>query len=111
MPTQQLPLSPSAIALNRFGLGARPDDVTPANPQRWLLDQFARFDVRPAGFASLDDAGTVVNNYREEQQAERRMAKQAGATDPKVAISKQGRQDFRQDVQALYRDWCAGACR
>ena len=102
MPTQPLSLSTSAIALNRFGLGARPDDPAPANPQRWLLDQFARFDVRPTGFASLDDAGTVVKNYREEQQAERRMAEQAGATDPKVAL-KAGRQDFRQDVQALYR--------
>ena len=102
MPTQPLSLSTSAIALNRFGLGARPADVVPAEPQRWLLDQFAQFDVRPVGFASLDDAGTVVKNYREGQQAERRMAKQAGATDPKVAL-KAGRQDFRQDVQTLYR--------
>jgi len=102
MPTQPLSLSPSAIALNRFGLGARPDDAVLADPQRWLLDQFARFEARPAGFASLADAGTVVGNYREEQQAERRMAEGAGATDPKADL-RAGRQDFRQDVQLLYR--------
>jgi uncharacterized protein (DUF1800 family) len=38
-------LSPAAIALNRFGLGARPDDSPPANPKHWLGDQFDSFDV------------------------------------------------------------------
>ena len=102
MPAQSPTLSPAAIALNRFGLGARPDEAPLADPQRWLVDQFARFEVRPAGFASLDDAGTAVKRYREEQQANRRMAKQDGAADAKANL-KIGRQDFRQDVQALYR--------
>ena len=104
---QAASLSPAAIALNRFGLGARPDEAAPADPQRWLVDQFARFDVRPAGFASLDDAGTVVKRYREAQQANRRSARQAAAaqdstTDAKAEL-KAGRQEFREDVQALYR--------
>ncbi len=102
MPAQPQSLSPAAIALNRFGLGTRPDDALPAAPQRWLIDQFARFDMRPAGFAALDDAGRAVKQYREEQQASRRMARQDGATEAKVDL-KAGRKDFRQDVQALYR--------
>jgi uncharacterized protein (DUF1800 family) len=102
LPVQPQILSPAAIALNRFGLGARPDDAVPANPRRWIVDQFARFDVRPARFASLDDAGTAVKRYREEQQANRRLAKQDGGADAKVDL-KAGRKDFRQDVQALYR--------
>jgi uncharacterized protein (DUF1800 family) len=102
LPAQTLSLSPAAIALNRFGLGARPDDAAPADPQRWLADQFARFDVRPSGFAALDDAGTAVKRYREAQQANRRIARQDGAADAKVDL-KAGRKDFRQDVQALYR--------
>ena len=102
MPAQPPTLSPAAIALNRFGLGARPDEPAPADPRRWLVDQFARFDVRPAGFASLDDAGAALKRYREEQQANRRMAKQDGAPDAKAGL-KVERQDFRQDVQALYR--------
>ncbi|WP_419816355.1 DUF1800 domain-containing protein [Glacieibacterium sp.] len=92
-------MSPAAIALNRFGLGARPNDAVPGNPGHWLVDQFARFDPRPAGFAALDDAGAAVKQYREAQRARRQMAKQDGAT----AELKAGRQDFRQDVQALYR--------
>ncbi|TPG40680.1 DUF1800 domain-containing protein [Sphingomonas koreensis] len=100
-------MSPAAIALNRFGLGARPDEAAPADPRRWLTDQFARFDIRPAGFAALDNAGTLVQQYREEQIANRRMAKQSapaqdGVADAKAGL-KAGRQDFRQDVQALYR--------
>jgi len=98
---QSQSLSPPAIALNRFGLGARPDDPLPASPQRWLIDQFARFETRPAGLASLDDAGRAVKQYREEQ-ASRRMARQDGGTEGKVDL-KAARKDFRQDVQALYR--------
>lgn len=102
MPAQTQSMSPAAIALNRFGLGARPEDPIRADPQRWLVDQFARFDVRPASFASLIDAGTMVKRYREEKQANRRTARQDGETDAKADL-KAGRQDFRQDVQALYR--------
>jgi uncharacterized protein (DUF1800 family) len=95
-------LSPAAIALNRFGLGARPDDAVPADPRRWLTAQLERFDVRPAGFASLDDAGVVVQRYREGQQAARQQARQDGAADAKPTMQA-ARKDFRQDVQALYR--------
>ena len=102
MPVQPPTLSPAAIALNRFGLGARPDEAAPADPRRWLVEQFARFDVRPVGFASLADAGAAVKTYREEQQVNRRLARQDGATDAKAGL-KAERQDFRQDVQALYR--------
>lgn len=100
MPT--LSVSPAAIALNRFGLGARADDAAPADPRRWLLEQFGKFEPRPAGFAALDDAGAAFKAYREGQQAARRMTKQDGAADAKANL-KAGRQDFRQDVQALYR--------
>ena len=102
MSVPPLSMSQGAIALNRFGLGARPDDRVPDDHQRWLLNQFVEFDARPPGFASLDDAGSVVTTYREEQQANRRTAQQDGATDPKAGL-KASRQDFRQDVQTLYR--------
>jgi len=95
-------MSHAAIALNRFGLGARPGDTSPTDPQRWLLDQFARFDVRPSGYAALEDAGALVMRYREDQQANRRATQQNGAADAKADL-KASRQDFRQDVQALYR--------
>jgi len=110
-------MSPSAIALNRFGLGARPGDQLPADPQRWLIAQFDRFDVRPAGFAALEDAGTAVVRYREMQRENRRLrARDAGAnaamaaaatTGPDVALAiakpAKGDNPARQDLQRLYR--------
>ena len=102
MPAQPSSPSRATIARNRFGLGTRPDDAALADPQRWLVDQFARFDVRPAGFAALDDAGAVVKNYRAARQAVRQQVQPAGATDAKAGL-KAERQDFRDDVQALYR--------
>ena len=124
------PLSPAAIASNRFGLGASPADGVPGNPKAWLLNQFSRYDPRPAEFAALADAGDAVRRYREEQRAARMASNAAlpsqasappaestmspamNATAP-MAVSpiqpgskpaiKAARQDFRQDVQALYR--------
>ena len=101
-PLPALSMSPNAIALNRFGLGARPGDVVPADPRHWLVDQFGRFDVRPNGFATLDDAGDTVKRYSEERRADRQMAAKNGDADPKAA-TKVDKQDFRSDVQALYR--------
>jgi uncharacterized protein (DUF1800 family) len=115
-------LSPAAIALNRFGLGARPDDAPPADAKRWLTGQFDRFDVRPVTFAALPDAGAVVKRYQQERRAFRQ-AKQAAPAEPPVPMSQPGtdamaaapahpahtaeqmamRQDFAADVQGLYR--------
>ena len=100
------PLSPTAIALNRFGLGARAGEPLPADPKRWLVDQFARFDRRPAGFAALDDAGAAVQRYEQAQRATRRAARPDAAADPQAGSKTEltaVRQDFRADVQALYR--------
>ncbi|ASW00805.1 DUF1800 domain-containing protein [Paraburkholderia aromaticivorans] len=44
-------LNAAAIALNRFGLGARADDMPPAEPKGWLLAQFERYEARPAAWA------------------------------------------------------------
>jgi uncharacterized protein (DUF1800 family) len=101
--TQLVKLSPAAIALNRFGLGARPEDRLPSDPARSITDQFARFDVRPARFSSLADAGDAVTRYREGRQAGRRMAGQDGTADGKAALTA-GRREFRQDAQALYAE-------
>ncbi len=108
LPAQPPFLSPSAIALNRFGLGARPDQAALDDPRDWLIGQFARFDTKPAGFAALGDAGALVKQYRAAQQESRRLSAQtppAGTADPKSV-----RKDFQQDVQALYRAGVQARC-
>ncbi|MFM0183337.1 DUF1800 domain-containing protein [Paraburkholderia aspalathi] len=49
-------LNAAAIALNRFGLGARADDTPPADPKGWLLAQFEQYQPRPAAWASQPDS-------------------------------------------------------
>ena len=55
-----------AIALNRFGLGARPDEPPPADPRRWLRDQIEAFDPKPAILTALPAPGTFARLYFEE---------------------------------------------
>ncbi|HVW93883.1 MAG TPA: DUF1800 domain-containing protein [Devosia sp.] len=96
------PLSPAAIALNRFGLGARPDDAAPADPKGWLTGQFAHFEVEPEGFAKLPDAGQAVESYLEQTAALRRQATTGGGTPDKDQL-KTLRQDFGKQANQLYR--------
>jgi uncharacterized protein (DUF1800 family) len=50
----------TAIALNRFGLGARPGDPLPADLKVWLTDQFSRFQPRPQALAQVPSRSTVI---------------------------------------------------
>lgn len=50
----------TGIALNRFGLGARPGDLPPTNPRAWLAGQFSRFEPWPQAFAQLPSRSAVV---------------------------------------------------
>ena len=49
-----------AIAVNRFGLGARPDDKPPADAQAWLRRQIEIYDPRPALIAEQPDTATLA---------------------------------------------------
>ncbi|RQR40009.1 MULTISPECIES: DUF1800 family protein [unclassified Burkholderia] len=56
-------ISPAAIALNRFGLGARADDAPPADPKAALVAQLDRYDPRPAAWAGEPDAITLATRF------------------------------------------------
>jgi len=82
----------SAIALNRFGLGARPDESPPANPKSWLLDQFGRYDTRPAPWGDIPTASEIAAKLADERQAT--------APGPDNAMA---RAQLRQENQTIYR--------
>ncbi len=68
---------PSVIALNRFGLGARPREPGRLDgaPSAWLLDQLAGPSRTPAAIRDLPDSASVlveVQDLRREQRAARR---------------------------------------
>ncbi|HWC56691.1 MAG TPA: DUF1800 family protein, partial [Sphingomicrobium sp.] len=50
----------AAIALNRFGLGARASDSPPANSKSWLMGQFAAFQPRPEALSKVPSRAEVV---------------------------------------------------
>lgn len=66
---------PTTIALNRFGLGARPDDQLPGEPKRWLLQQLDAFDIRPQVFAQVPPRAQVVDQLADYLTAQRAAGK------------------------------------
>jgi len=65
---------PTTIALNRFGLGARPGDHPPADGKRWLLQQFDRFEPRPQALAQVPTRATVAVELADYIEAQRQFA-------------------------------------
>lgn len=64
-----------AIALNRFGIGARGDEPPLEEPRRWLAAQFDRFEPRPAPIAAAPTRAAVAGelaDFYEEQRGQRR---------------------------------------
>ena len=105
---------PSTIALNRFGLGGRPEDQPPSDPKRWLLQQLDRFEPRPQALAEVPPRAQVIDQlgqYLAEQQMVARARRQAmpaamttGAAempqaDPQANAAKRY---FRQAIQQDY---------
>ena len=64
-------MTKSSIALNRFGLGARPGAAAVEDGEDWLLRQMAAFAVRPAAIAAAPDSATVAADLAAYQQAQR----------------------------------------
>ena len=59
----------TAIALNRFGLGVRPDEPVPADPKAWLLTQFERYQAKPPAWAGQADSASTTTAYADYQRA------------------------------------------
>ncbi|HEY1610387.1 MAG TPA: DUF1800 domain-containing protein [Paraburkholderia sp.] len=110
----------AAIAMNRFGLGARPDEPPPADPQRWLLDQFARYEPLPVAWRDEPGAVALVTRFGDERlqrmNAPASGVNAAGATslpgavasDASPATSKQAarqavERDIRRESVDVYR--------
>lgn len=101
----------AAIALNRFGLGARPGDDAPADPRGWLLGQISRFDPRPTVIATLPDAAAMTLQYRQNLAQLRRQgvigARRPGDLEPPKgpeaeAIANQAQRERRQAFAQAY---------
>ncbi|HEU4960757.1 MAG TPA: DUF1800 domain-containing protein [Sphingomonas sp.] len=91
------------IALNRFGLGARPDERAPDDAKRWLTGQLDRFNARPAPIAAAPGSGAAVAAYvagRQQKAAARKGADPAAAMAARKAAQQAQRQAYVESVGA-----------
>jgi uncharacterized protein (DUF1800 family) len=96
----------TAIALNRFGLGATPGGTALGDPKRWLLSQMDRYDPRPAEIAALPGRQVLIKQLQDlrELTRERRQDAKADAAMQEAEAAKvdQGLKDHRQAVRGQY---------
>ena len=83
----------AAIAVNRFGLGARVDEPLPAEPQSWLLAQFAQYNAQPPAWSALPSSAVLAVDYANQFRAVR----EAGSD----AAEQAARQTLRRDAQPI----------
>ncbi|MBX3653269.1 MAG: DUF1800 domain-containing protein [Ramlibacter sp.] len=92
-------LTATATALNRFGLGARPDEPWPAAPKAWLLGQLDRYVVAPPAWAAQPSAASLIGSYLEQQRA-LRQADAANELALRQQLARQSREHYRAAVDA-----------
>lgn len=106
MQALDVPLSPAAVALNRFGLGARPGDVPPKDPKKgWLRDQLEAYQARPPVIAALPNSEAIAIPYFKS----RRQANAASDAEAKQAIYAASRSDHRRVYRAAVNARIANA--
>ncbi|WP_370675441.1 DUF1800 family protein [Pleomorphomonas sp. PLEO] len=87
------------IALNRFGLGARPGDKSPDDPKGWLLGQFETFEAKPAAMAELPSSDKIFTTYREDS-AEIRSLSEAKRAEARQELRKRGQKLYDSEIGA-----------
>jgi uncharacterized protein (DUF1800 family) len=96
----------AAIAMNRFGLGARADETPPADPRGWLLAQFAQYEPLPAAWGQQPGAAAIAQRFgsqREEAMAGM-AASDAAQQAPQAQQTQQTQPNQQASRQALNRE-------
>lgn len=97
-----------AIALDRFGLGARPGDKVGSDPRGWLAAQLARFEPQPPALAAQPGRAQLVGmfrDYREQAgQARREKRQMAEAMAPDDAAPDDPLKDVPRMLRRGLRD-------
>lgn len=104
------------LALNRFGLGARPGEPAPADPERWLIAQIDAFEPTPPVMANLPSRAELTQamiGYLEVVRGARQVRRDTptdglpspGMRDnPEVAAALAERRDGRRSLREHYVD-------
>ncbi len=73
-------MSAKAIAMNRFGLGAKAGVAAPDDPKKWLSAQIDAYQASPAFMADLPSRADIVGVFKDYQMGKR--ADKAAGTKP-----------------------------
>ena len=98
----------STIAANRFGLGARPGDLSliEPNPSRWLLDQLQGPSRLPDELKGLSSSAKVlveIQDLRREEREMRQLADGDPAPDFARKYGRTVREHYTEQTHARYR--------
>ena len=96
----------AAIAINRFGLGAKGGQTLPSDPKKWLLGQLDAFDASPSAIASQPSATALATSYRSfvEEARALRKAKKAGMKEDGQAKMAKNKKMARKGLRDYYLD-------
>lgn len=89
-------VTPAAIALNRFGLGARAGETAPSDPKGWLKSQLsgASYQVMPQALGDQPSSSALAAEFADRQSAIRN-----AGTDDKQAVRK----SYNEKLRDVYR--------
>ncbi|MBC7378642.1 MAG: DUF1800 domain-containing protein [Burkholderiaceae bacterium] len=88
-----------AIALNRFGIGARSDEPAPVDPQRWLLSQFEKYEALSTPWKPVTRTPALVEVWLAQQRAVRQ-APEGQRSGIREAYLRKGRDEYVAAVGA-----------
>jgi uncharacterized protein (DUF1800 family) len=83
-------MADASIALNRFGLGARPDEPVPADPRKWLHGQLTAFVANPAVIASLPGRRQIAGELADYLEQVKALRQQEGRGRPNARRAQAG---------------------
>ncbi len=89
----------AAIAMNRFGLGARSDDAALVDPERWLTSQFDAYLALPAPWQPLPRTTSLLESWLAQQRASRQAA-EGQRSGIRETYLRQGRETYVAAVGA-----------
>ena len=92
-------MTPSAFALNRFGLGVRPDDAPTADPQPWLLSQLDAYEPLPTTWKAVPRTPELVDAWNDMQRSVRQ-APEGQRSGIREAYLRQGSTQYQAAVGA-----------
>jgi uncharacterized protein (DUF1800 family) len=92
-------MSAAAIAFNRFGLGARPEDSIPPDPRHWLLAQWDAYQPISPAWEAVPRTSALLDAWLDQQRAVRQ-APEDQRSGIRETYLRQGREAYAAAVAA-----------